>query len=94
MSDVGRLVFGSGPQGQGDKLQELVNQQYRTDGRCANCQTRPATVNWTGDAGTLAYSHGLYARWCERCATEAQLAHARKMAALIPELEKKLAELP
>jgi hypothetical protein len=60
---------------------------------CANCKERVATLDWVGEGGTLAYAHGLYVRWCQQCATEAQLVHARAMAADIPALERRLTEL-
>lgn len=57
---------------------------------CARCKVNPGTVKW-GD--TLALTHGFAAMWCERCATEVQLAHAEERAALIPEMREKLATL-
>ncbi len=57
---------------------------------CARCKVNPGTVRW-GD--TLALTHGWAAWWCERCATEVQLAHAEERAALIPEMREKLAAL-
>jgi hypothetical protein len=56
-------------------------------GNCARCSDRPGTVRW-GDA--LAFTHGGGQWWCERCATEVQLEHARERAAVIPELEQRL----
>ena len=55
---------------------------------CANCGEREGTVRW-GDA--LAMIHGGSVLWCEICAATAQLKHARERAALIPELETRLA---
>lgn len=64
------------------------------DGKlCSTCNTRPATCWWT-DGGALALVHGMATPICERCALEAQLAHAREMATKIPELEARLAALP
>lgn len=60
---------------------------------CINCGERPATVNWVSADPTLAFVHGMTTRWCECCALEAQLEHAREMAAKIPELEVALAKL-
>lgn len=60
---------------------------------CANCQQRQATLNWVGEGGTLGFVHGMYQRWCEVCATTAQLKYAREQAAMIPALELKLAGL-
>ena len=60
---------------------------------CENCGIRPGTVQWVGEGGMLAVTHGWYSMWCERCVLEAQLAYARRRAAEIPELTKKLAAL-
>ena len=57
---------------------------------CANCKIRPATLDWVGEGGTLAYVHGMSVRWCERCAVEAQLAYAEKLASEIPVLRARL----
>ena len=57
---------------------------------CDQCQERPGTEYWIGDAGALAFAHGFYRRWCRRCVVRAQLAHAREQAALIPALEAEL----
>lgn len=63
------------------------------DGQCENCKQRQGSINWVGEGGALAYSHGMSSWWCEFCATEAQLAHAKKVAADIPDLERRLNEL-
>lgn len=60
---------------------------------CQSCGKRPATMNWVGDGGTMAFIHGMYQRWCDHCALRAQIAHAQKMADLLPELQAKLAAL-
>ena len=60
---------------------------------CQNCAARPADSWWVGEGGTLAATHGYYAAWCERCIISEQLRVARELAARIPGLEKKLAEL-
>lgn len=65
----------------------------RLGAACKNCGVRPATIEWVGEGGALASVHGMGVPWCEVCATEAQLAHARHMASIIPELEQRLAEL-
>jgi hypothetical protein len=62
------------------------------DGMCQNCKQNPATTNWTGEGGVIAFVHGAYQRWCDVCCVTAQLEHARAMAAQIPDLEAKLAE--
>jgi hypothetical protein len=62
-------------------------------GKCVNCKERPATLDWVGDGGVLAYTHGMSVRWCEVCATRAQLEHAQAAAQRIPELETKLRTL-
>jgi hypothetical protein len=62
-------------------------------GLCVNCHARPATVAWVGD-GMLAYVHGGGVPWCQHCAVAANLAFARKQAAMIPTLEQQLKQLP
>lgn len=62
-------------------------------GPCANCGQRPATTWWCATGGGIAITHGEIAPWCEQCAVEAQLAHARAMLAAIPALEARLAVL-
>ena len=57
---------------------------------CDNCHRRPGTVRW-GDM--LAVTHGGGERWCEICATAAQLEYAKERAAAIPELEAELVRL-
>lgn len=63
------------------------------EGMCSKCGTRKAVLDWVNDGGALAYVHGLSMRWCELCAVETQLEHARKQAARIPELEAALKAL-
>lgn len=60
-------------------------------GPCQHCNSRPATTFWS--EGTMAFVHGAYQSWCEQCCVEEQLTHARKMAASIPELERRLEQL-
>lgn len=60
---------------------------------CANCQIRPGTVNWVGEMGMLAHTHGFGSMWCEVCTTRAQIVYAKKQAARILELEKMLEKL-
>lgn len=60
-------------------------------GPCQKCGIRPGTIAWS--EGTIAYVHGCYQMRCEFCCVEEQLEHARKMAASIPELERKLEQL-
>jgi hypothetical protein len=60
---------------------------------CRNCEERPATENWVGEGGIMAYAHGAYTRWCKRCCLEGALKHCRESAARIPELEAQLATL-
>jgi len=57
---------------------------------CQKCHKREATVQWVGDGGMLAFSHGMYEMWCDYCCTVAQLENAKRNAARIPELERKL----
>lgn len=60
---------------------------------CANCGEREGTIQWLGQGGMLALTHGFYSMWCEVCATRAQLVYAEERAAAIPELQRKLQEL-
>lgn len=57
---------------------------------CANCKKRPGTVTW-GDA--LAMTHGFAVKWCEVCALEAQIVHAKERAAKLSGMEARLAKL-
>lgn len=58
--------------------------------KCANCGQREGTIRW-GDM--LALTHGFTAIWCEVCALEKQIEHARARAAELPKMEARLAEL-
>lgn len=60
------------------------------NGLCVRCQKRAATLHF-GDA--LSFTHGGEKNCCALCAAEEQLAHARKMAALIPEREAEVTRL-
>ena len=60
---------------------------------CAKCGSRPGNIQWVGEGGYLAFSHGMYAMWCLVCATEAQLEYAQRQAATVPGLEAKLARV-
>jgi hypothetical protein len=66
---------------------------FRVSGICEACRVREAAVKWVGEGGSLALTHGMAQNWCEICALEAILIHARKMAAKIPGYEARLAEL-
>lgn len=57
---------------------------------CQKCGLREGTQEWAHDM--LALTHGFIQHWCERCVIETQLAHARTMAARIPDLERRLAQ--
>lgn len=57
---------------------------------CQKCHERPATETWS--EGSIAYVHGLFQRWCKRCVLTEQLADARHMASIIPDLEAQLAK--
>lgn len=59
------------------------------EGLCLFCKTAPATLHF-GDM--LSFTHGGGMNCCELCCVEKQLAHAQERAALIPELEARLAE--
>jgi hypothetical protein len=61
--------------------------------KCAKCGKREGTTGWVGTSGILAWTHGMYERWCEICILEAQLEYARERATKIPEMEKRLEEL-
>jgi hypothetical protein len=63
---------------------------WQPRGICQKCGERPATETWAA-GGVMAAIHGGYQYWCKRCCLVEQLAHARKMAAQIPELEAALA---
>lgn len=60
---------------------------------CNNCDKREGTELWVGEGGVLAHVHGFSRFWCKQCVVEAQLAHCRKSAEQIPELEAKLAAM-
>lgn len=64
-----------------------------SDDLCANCKSRPATMNWSESGSGLDFVHGNYTRWCDHCAVTRQLAFARERAADIPRLEARLANL-
>ncbi len=57
---------------------------------CGWCNIRPATLHF-GDM--LSFTHGGVENCCELCAAEMQLDHAKERAAVIPELEAKVARL-
>ena len=52
--------------------------------------THKATGIWTGGEGTIAMVHGVFTYWCDCCMLKEQLAHAKKAASTILELEAKL----
>ncbi len=58
---------------------------------CQRCTKREGTEIWT--EGAWAYVHGAYLRWCKRCVLEKQIAHARKIAADLPQMEAELAAI-
>jgi hypothetical protein len=60
---------------------------------CVHCHKREATVQWVGEGGMLAFTHGMYEMWCDYCCTVEQLKHAQRSAKQIPRLEKKLKKL-
>lgn len=39
------------------------------------------------------YVHGMYQRWCERCAVTAQIQYAEEIIDNLPKLRKRLAEI-
>jgi hypothetical protein len=61
------------------------------DGKlCDNCHKNLASIMWVGTGGGWALIHGHYQWWCKKCSLEEQLAHAKKLAAQIPEIEEQL----
>ena len=67
--------------------------EFKVTGTCQNCQQRPATEWWVAEGGSLAFTHGMRAKWCHRCVVTEQLRFAREIAATIPKLEAELTEL-
>ncbi len=65
----------------------------KPEGTCVKCNLRTATTWWAGEGGDLALIHGDIEPRCEQCCVEDQLEFARKVAARIPALETRLAEL-
>ena len=71
-------------------FQDPHGQQVVEPKVCQNCGAdRP--LRDFAEGGTMAWVHGVYARWCEVCILTRMLEFARERAAAIPELEKKLA---
>jgi hypothetical protein len=60
---------------------------------CANCGKNPGTLDWVGDGGVLALTHGWVAKWCEPCCLKVQIKHAEERAAELPKMRARLAEL-
>jgi hypothetical protein len=58
------------------------------DKQCNRCNQREGKNIWS--EGSIAYVHGIYQMWCDRCVVEEQLVHAQKAAASIPALEAAL----
>jgi hypothetical protein len=73
-------------------LHQIAANAIRFLGLCDNCFIHKATNNWVGDGGVLAYTHGMYARWCACCCAKEQLKHCREASERIPDLERQLAE--
>ncbi len=59
---------------------------------CQKCNQKPGTETWCAE-GVMAFVHGMSQQWCKWCVNDEQLAFARKVAATIPELERRHAEL-
>ena len=56
---------------------------------CQDCEReRPTSLFYTSDHPIAGRYSGQ--QWCQECILEAQLSHARKVAAKIPELEAEL----
>lgn len=60
---------------------------------CDNCHRRPGTIQWVGEGGLLAVTHGWYKMWCEICVVTARIKYAEKYIEQLPELYQKLADL-
>jgi hypothetical protein len=60
---------------------------------CENCHKHKATINWVGEGGIFAYSHGMAESWCECCALKAQIKHIRGLNRSLLKLERKLSKL-
>jgi hypothetical protein len=63
-----------------------------TRGPCVTCG-QPATTDWVGEGGVLAWTHGMSSPRCKRCCLVDQIAYARKVVARLPELEAELREI-
>lgn len=50
-------------------------------------------INWVGDGGAFAASHGHSTQWCKLCCTGEQLMYARQQAECIDKLEIELMEI-
>lgn len=59
---------------------------------CSNCNVRKGTERWVGEYDSVTVARtGWHQMWCKRCVVVAQLEHAKRLAATIPELENQLA---
>lgn len=58
--------------------------------KCEKCGEHEGTQTWIGESAGLARIHGWGQPRCDCCCLEAQLEHAREMAAKIPDLEAAL----
>ena len=72
-----------------EKKQKQISEN-RVKGLCENCHKRPATEDWTGEGGILAFVHGMYSRWCSVCVLRTQIKFAYERKDTIPQLEKEL----
>jgi len=58
------------------------------NGECGHA----ASLIWTGNGGSLAITRSyMQSKWCDCCATKAQLEHAEKAVARLEELRTRLA---
>lgn len=77
--------------GQIDNRPEIISSTPAQPMTCQNCGKRPSTQNFATDA--TAFAHGWVQRWCDICALEAQIKHAKERARKLPGMERKLARL-
>jgi len=60
--------------------------------KCEKCGRRQATIKWVGEGGIMAFVHGMYHDWCEKCALEAKIKYAEEHQGDLQKLRKELKE--